>query len=115
MPFIHLSITKELEKEQKCDIADSIAKLVSGIPGKPYERTMVRIDDQCEIYRAGKLAECAYLQTHFQDPVPYEMQKNYIESLYTLFKEKLNMDIPQIYMSMINLETWGSRGTLNRY
>ena len=114
MPFVHLSTTKTMTMEEKEILADDIAHLVATLPGKPYERTMVRIDASCEIFRAGKLAECAYFQTHFQRPVPMEAQTAYIESLYALFKQRLNLEIPQIYMSMIELDTWGSRGTLQQ-
>ena len=112
MPFTHLSTTKSMTMEEKETIADEIAKLVATLPGKPYERTMVRIDAGCEIFRAGKLAECAYFQTHFQRPVPLDAQTYYIENLYDLFKERLGLESTQIYMSMIDLDTWGSRGTL---
>ena len=112
MPFVHLSTTKSISHEDKAHLADEIAKLVSTMPGKPYERTMVRIDDNCDIFRAGKPAECAYFQTHFQNPVPMENQVSYIENMYKLFKELLDLDIPQVYMSMIDVDTWGSRGTL---
>jgi len=112
MPFTHLSTTKSMTMEEKETIADEIAKLVATLPGKPYERTMVRIDAGCEIFRAGKLAECAYFQTHFQRPVPLDAQTSYIENLYELFKERLGLESTQIYMSMIDLDTWGSRGTL---
>lgn len=113
MPFVHLSTTKEIAPKEKAELADEIAKLVATMPEKPYERTMVRIDAGCEIYRAGQLAECAYFQTHFRKPVPMELQKAYIESLYELFYQKLGLEVPQIYMSMIALDTWGSRGTLS--
>lgn len=112
MPFVHLSTTKTMTMEQKENLSNEIAKLVATMPGKPYERTMVRIDAGCEIFRAGKLAECAYFQTHFQRPVPIGEQTAYIERMYALFKEQLGLDVPQIYMSMIDMDTWGSRGTL---
>lgn len=112
MPFVHLSTTIAITPQAKAELANEIAKLVATMPGKPYERTMVRIDAECDIYRAGKPAQCAYFQTHFQDPVPLEAQTAYIESMYALFKEKLGLEIPQVYMSMIALDTWGTRGTL---
>lgn len=113
MPFVHLSTTKKIESREKAILADEIAKLVATMPGKPYERTMVRIDAECEIYRAGEPAECAYFQTHFRKPVALEIQRAYIEKLYELFHEKLGLEQHQVYMSMIALDTWGSRGTLS--
>lgn len=112
MPFVHLSTTITITLAEKEVLADEIARLVATLPGKSYERTVVRIDAGCEIFRAGKLAKCAYFQTHYQRPVPIEAQKSYIENLYILFRDKLGLEIPQIYMSMIDLDTWGSRGTL---
>lgn len=113
MPFVHLSTTKAIAPKEKAELADEIAKLVSTMPGKPYERTMVRIEAECEIYRAGEPAECAYFQTHFRKPVPMKLQKAYIEKMYALFHDKLGLKTQQIYMSMIGLDTWGSRGTLS--
>lgn len=113
MPFVHLSTTKAIAPKEKAELANEIAKLVSIMPGKPYERTMVRIDAECEIFRAGEPAECAYLQTHFRKPVDIELQKEYIEKTYSLFYDKLGLEIQQIYMSMVALDTWGSRGTLS--
>lgn len=112
MPFVHLSTTKTMTMAEKEVISDEIAKLVATLPGKPYERTMVRIDAGCEIFRAGKQADCAYLQTHFQNPVGIGAQTEYIEALYALFKERLGLEAHQLYMSMIALDTWGTRGTL---
>lgn len=113
MPFVHLSTTKAISTKEKAELANEIAKLVSTMPGKPYERTMVKIEAECEIYRAGELAECAYFQTHFRKPVSIELQKAYIEKMYALFYDKLRLETQQIYMSMIALDTWGSRGTLS--
>lgn len=113
MPFVHLSTTKKIAPKEKAELANEIAKLVSIMPGKPYDRTMVRVDAECEIYRAGEPAECAYLQTHFRKPVAMELQKEYIEKMYALFYDKLGLETSQIYMSMIVLDTWGSRGTLS--
>lgn len=113
MPFVHLSTTKVIPSKEKAELADEIAKLVATMPEKPYERTMVRIDADCEIFRAGQPAECAYLQTHFRKPVAMELQKAYIEKMYALFYERLGLETQQIYMSMISLDTWGSRGTLS--
>ena len=74
---------------------------------------MIRIDAGCEIYRGGELAECAFLETVFQKPLPIEAQRAYIEALYALMKEQLGLEIPQVYFAMVDLDTWGSRGTLH--
>lgn len=113
MPFLHFSTTKKLEPEKKEELAKEIAECVKLLPGKPAHKAMIRIDDGCEIYRDGALAECAFLETIFQKPLPQEAQKEYIETLYEVMKRLLDLDVPQVYFAMVDLDTWGSRGTLH--
>lgn len=112
MPYIHLSVTQKLGSDKKNGLSGKIAECVKLLPGKPFDRTMIRIDDNCDIYRGGERAECAFMQTMFQKPLAGEEQKQYIEALYALFYIELGLDIPQIYFGMVELDTWGSRGTL---
>jgi len=113
MPFIHLSITGKLEPDKKAGLADDIAKLVSLIPGKPYEKTMVRIDDGCEIFRAGKPADCAFMETRLKKPCDHEKEVEYTEKLFKLFEEKLGLPAAAVYFTIIETDYWGSRGTLH--
>ena len=113
MPFLHFSTTKALTPPQKAALSAGIADCVRLLPGKPADRAMIRIDAGCEIYRGGELAECAFLETVFQKPRPIEAQRAYIEALYALMKEQLGLEIPQVYFAMVDLDTWGSRGTLH--
>lgn len=113
MPFLHFSTTKVMTAEEKAELAADIAECVKLLPGKPADRAMIRIDAGCEIYRNGALAECAFMETVYQKPLPLEAQKAYIEALYALVKRRLNLDVPQAYFAMVDLDTWGSRGTLH--
>ena len=113
MPFIHFSTTKQLSPDQKAGLAAQIAERVKLLPDKPPEKTMIRIDTECDIYRNGAIADCAFMQTIFKAPLPVEAQREYIEALYALFKKSLGLDTPQVYFAMVDLDTWGSRGTLH--
>ena len=53
------------------------------------------------------------METIFQKPLPVEAQKAYIEALYEVMKRLLDLDVPQVYFAMVDLDTWGSRGTLH--
>lgn len=112
MPFIHVSLTQKVSPEKKKELAIGIGKLVEIIPGKKFEKAMVRIDDGCAIYRGGVESQCAYTETKLRKPNEIERQTEYVEGLYQLFKEILGLDIPQCYFGMVELDTWGSRGTL---
>lgn len=112
MPFIHVSLTQKVSLKKKKELAAGIGKLIEIIPGKKFEKAMVRVDDGCLIYRGGETAECAYVETKLRRPNEIEKQTAYVEKMYELFNEILDLDIPQCYFSMVELDTWGSRGTL---
>lgn len=113
MPFLHFSTSKKVDAEKKADLAAGIMECVKLLPGKPAERAMIRIDTGCEIFRNGEIAECAFMETLYQKPLPEEACKAYIEALYDLMKRELDLEIPQCYFAMVDLDTWGSRGTLH--
>jgi hypothetical protein len=102
-----------MDKEKKAEFSAGIMECVKLLPGKPAERAMIRIDSGCDIYRNGEAAECAFMETIYQKPLPIESCKAYIEALYDLAKRELGLDIPQCYFAMVDLDTWGSRGTLH--
>lgn len=113
MPFLHFSTTKAMDAEMKTELSKGIMECVKLLPGKPAERAMIRIDAGCDIFRGGEIAECAFMETLYQKPLPEESCKAYIEALYALMKRELDLDIPQCYFAMVDLDTWGSRGTLH--
>ena len=113
MPFLHFSTTKQMDAGEKEKLAKGIMECVKLLPGKPAERAMIRIDAGCDIFRNGEAAECAFMETVYQKPLPKEACKVYIEALYDLTKQELDMEIPQCYFAMVDLDTWGSRGTLH--
>lgn len=113
MPFLHFSTTKQLDGKQKAELSHAIAECVTLLPGKPADRAMIRIDAGCDIYRNGALAECAFMETIFQKPLSIESQKQYIEALYEVAQRLLGLEISQAYFAMVDLDTWGSRGTLH--
>ena len=112
MPFIHVNITKKITPEKKQVLAAGIGKIAAELPGKAYEKIMVRIDDGCDIFRGGEPAECVYTQTAMKRSNEFEDQKAYVEKLYDFYKAELDFDVPQCYFGMLELDTWGSRGTL---
>lgn len=113
MPFLHFSTTKTVAADKKEKLAEGIMECVKLLPGKPADRAMIRIDTGCEIFRNGRIAECAFMETLYQKPLPDEACKAYIEALYELMKRELDLEIPQCYFAMVDLDTWGSRGTLH--
>lgn len=111
MPFVSVSIGKKVAPEQKQELAEQIARLITIIPGKPYEKTMVRIDDDCTIYRAGERTECAFMETRLYKESDLESKVEYTEKLYALFERVLGIPQAQAYFNILELDHWGSRGS----
>lgn len=114
MPWIHLSTTRELTPEAKQELADEIGYLVEVIAGKYHQKTMIRIDDGVDIYRGGELVPCAFMETRIMVPNDWDQQVEYVDKLYTLFEEKLQLTPAEVYFNVVEGPSWGSRGSLHR-
>lgn len=114
MPWIHLSTTRRLTPEAKAELADEIGYLVEVIAGKFHRKTMIRIDDDCEIYRGGELVPCAFMETRIMIPNDWQQQVDYVAKLYELFQDRLDLDPTQVYFNVVEGPSWGSRGSLHR-
>lgn len=114
MPWIHVSTSKELTRDEKKELADEIGYLVEIIAGKFHQKTMIRIDDGCDIYRGGEIAPCAFMETRIMVPNDWGQQVDYVDKLYALFERKLGLDPTQVYFNMVEVPSWGSRGSLHR-
>lgn len=114
MPWIHLSTTQALTPEAKAELADEIGYLVEIIKGKFHQKTMVRIDDDCDIYRGGERVPCAFMETRIMVPNDWDQQVEYVDKCYKLFREKLGLEDWQVYFNVLEIPTFGSRGSLHK-
>lgn len=114
MPWIHVSTTQKLTSEAKQELADEIGYLVEIIAGKFHQKTMIRIDDGCDIYRGGQLVPCAFMETRIMIPNDWDQQVEYVGKLYTLFERKLDLTADQVYFNVVEGPSWGSRGSLHK-
>lgn len=110
MPYIHLSIGKKITPAQRDALAEKIGKAVTILPEKTFEKTMVHIDEDCVIYRGGKRAECLYMETRIFKDAPVEAETEYARKLYAVFNEVLGIPDTQVYMNILELNTWASKG-----
>lgn len=114
MPWIHLSTTRELTSEDKEALADEIGYLVEIIAGKFHQKTMIRIDDGCDIFRGGEPVPCAFMETRIMTPNDWDQQVEYVDKLYRLFEDRLLLTPDQVYFNVVEGPSWGSRGSLHR-
>ena len=112
MPYIQISLSKKLTDEEKRALAAGVAALVPMRPGKPGDRPIVQIDDGCSLYRGGEPAACAFMETRLYGKTPEPYLRAYTEKLFELFEEQLGYGGNQIYFNILELDHWGSKGSL---
>ena len=113
MPFIHISVTEKLSDDKKQQLADAVGRCAPLLPGKQFEKTMVRVDDGCLICRGGEPASCAFASTHVRRPNELSDKVAYVEQLYKVFEEQLGFEQAQCYFQILESDEWGSRGSLH--
>lgn len=114
MPWIHMSTTVKMTPEEKRELADEIGYLVEIIKGKFHRKTMVRIDDDVDIYRGGERVPCAFMETRIMIPNDWDQQVEYTAKCYELFQKKLGLEPWQVYFNVLEIPTFGSRGSLHK-
>jgi hypothetical protein len=112
MPYISVQIGKKLTDAQKDSLAEKIGKLVEIIPGKFYEKTMVQIDDGRLIYRGGKATECLFMETRLFQENDLAGKTEFTNKLFELFDRELGIPNSQVYMNILELKHWASKGKL---
>ena len=112
MPYIRISITKKVGVEKREELVRDTMDCIKSLPGKSPERLMVHIEDESVIYRGGAPAECAFVQLIFQKPLEVADQKVFIESMYDVLEKRFGLASNQVYFAMVDVDVWGSNGTL---
>lgn len=111
MPFIDCKFSKQLTAEEKQNVKSGLGKLVS-ILHKPESYLMVGIDDNYDLYFAGKkLSSGAYISISlFGNPAPADCEKM-TSAVCGLLKDELGIDGASVYITYQGIENWGYDGS----
>lgn len=109
MPYVHISTTKPLTKNEKEELSEKVAALMPLLPGKSRDNTMIQIDDGCFI-RMGDKKECVMIDMRVYKASPEENKKEYSEKLMAMLEEELGIPLANIYFNITEMEHWASRG-----
>lgn len=113
MPYICVSVSKTLEENQKEQIKADLGSLISLVPGKTEEVTMVRIEDGCTLYKAGKaLANGAFVEVRLYGAAPQRDKEKFTEAVFLSLEKQLGTQPNDIYLNIFELESWGTKGKL---
>lgn len=107
MPYVSLSTGAPVSKEKKDIVQKEIGRLISIIPGKSSPVTMIKIEDDCDMYMGEEKANWAFCEVRLLGEAPYENKSEFYLKLRQLLIEQL--DIKEIYFNYIVFNEWGSK------
>ncbi|MDR2053644.1 MAG: hypothetical protein LBP80_09540 [Treponema sp.] len=110
MPYISLNTSEKLSENQKEKVKSEIGRLITVIPGKTGEVTIVDISDGRSMYKGGKTAPCAYVDIRVYTKADPEGKKRFVDELFGVLDRELGIPKDDVYMSVLEFEQWGDHG-----
>ncbi len=109
MPYVRISTTKELTLAEKEDLYAKVAAIMSILPGKNFDNTMIQIESGCFIRKGGKSA-CLVMDVHLLNASPEEAKKEFCEEAMRLFEKELGIPNATQTVNITELPHWASHG-----
>jgi phenylpyruvate tautomerase PptA (4-oxalocrotonate tautomerase family) len=112
MPYIAINTTEKLPESKQETIKSELGRLISIIPTKTEAGLLIDFSGDHNFYRAGALVKGAYIEVRLYRPSGFEEKKKFTEEVFSLFSRELGVEKDLMYLNIIELENWGSGGTL---
>ena len=108
MPYLHLSASPELTKDEISALREDIAALMPILPGKTRENTMIHITGGCAISKGDPSVPALFIEVRTYKESPADARKEFAAQLTATLSEKLGVPGENIYMNIIALDEWYS-------
>lgn len=112
MPYIAITTEKEFTAEEKHRLSKRLGELITLIPGKTAEQTMISFQEKCFMFMEGKKSPLFFLRTDLYGKAPLESKQNFVKELFLLLHEDYGIPTENIYINIAERENWGTGGTL---
>ena len=110
MPYVCLNTSEKLSEDQKEKVKSEIGRLITVIPEKTEEVTIVDISDGRSMYKGGKAAPCAYVDIRVYTKADPGGKKRFVDGLFVVLDRELGIHRDNVYMSVLEFEQWGDHG-----
>lgn len=113
MPYINVNVTPLLGEQQKEQIKSKMGEAVTLIPGKTEAVTMVGINDGCALYLGGRaLHNGAFIEIRLLGEAERPHKEALTEAIFSAMADTLGMDGSDVYINVLEMESWGHNGRL---
>lgn len=113
MPYINIRLSKEVTAQQKEQLKSKIGEIITLIPGKTEEVTMVDISGGNSLYLGGRsLENGAFVDVRLKGKAEFKPKALFTEAVFKTLKELFDSSDKDIYLNITEFENWGYRGNL---
>ena len=112
MPYVHVSLSVPLTREECGELREDIAQLMPLLPNKNRDNTMIRIDSDCFIEMGEPGEPCVGVEIQLFHASPKEAKNSFVAAVTELMGKKFGVHPRRIYMRFIELQEWGTNGGL---
>ena len=113
MPYIAVNTAQKLSDAQKEKIKTELGRLITVIPTKTEAVTLIDISDSRSIYKGGENVSGAFIDVRLFRKADFESKKKFTEETFEMFSRELGIKKENMYLSIMEFDTWGSGGTFN--
>lgn len=110
MPYIHVNVSKKLTAEKVEELRLAIAERMPLLPGKTRDNTMIHIDNDCRLTMGDAGEPCVFMEARLYQASPEEAKAAFAAQVSEALVQVLDIPNNRIYMNIIELEHWASRG-----
>ena len=111
MPYIHVNVSKKLTAEKVEQLRLAIAERMPLLPGKTRNNTMIHIDTGCALTMGDDGEPCVFMEARLYQASPEEAKSAFAAEVSEAFVKLLDIPNTRIYMNIIELDHWASRGS----
>ena len=112
MPYVHITTSKKIEDAAKETLNQEIGKIISTLPGKDKDNTLLAITDcGTSMFKSGAPNHGVFVEVRLYKQSPEENKKELAEKMYDLLKKTL--ELPEdgcVYMNYLEFDNWASNG-----
>ena len=111
MPYIAISISKQVDMQTKDALQKKIAGIMEVIPGKNAANTILNITDGCTFYNNTKPMEAAFIDVRLYKESPEESKKAFAEQMFGIFETVLGIPPSNVSMNFTEQPCWAANGS----
>ena len=113
MPYIELKTTVTLDNDKKTHLKAALGDIITRIPGKTEEVTMVGLVGDYDLYLGGRaLQPGAYVEVKMYKEASFESKAQVNEGIFQLLEDTLGVKKEDAYITYFEQQVWGAKGNL---